>query len=86
MIRSCIARYAARAAESSLNAMALREERAFPSLVRGPVDFNQGFVARISLACLARRCGVQPDLVPMPVQFVLHEIQEFYCTLNYTPG
>jgi len=39
---------------------ALRDTRALPSVVLGPVDRPQGFQVRISTACLARRSGVQP--------------------------
>lgn len=38
----------------------LREVRALPSALRGPVDCSHGFHARINAACLARRSGVHP--------------------------
>ena len=42
---------------------ALREDRAFPSSVRGPVDFFQGLRARIRSACFRRSRGVQRGMV-----------------------
>jgi hypothetical protein len=42
---------------------ALRETRALPPTVFGPVDRSHGFQRRISAACRARRSGVQPFTV-----------------------
>ncbi len=55
--------------------------RAFPSAVRGPVDFAQGCHCRISAACRARRSSVQPlTMFHLPGKFhgrVLDRHQDF---------
>ena len=60
LMRTFIAFFKARSFSQCPPLNPLRAVRSLPSSLRGPVDFSHGRHVRISVACRARRSGVQP--------------------------